>query len=159
EEMLNQPAEAIRAYGEVLANDADNLDALRALDRLYVAGHQWQDLGDNLTRQLVLCDDDRARVVLLVRFAQLRETHLREVAQAIETYRQVLELDASTAASTGALERLLTHADQRDHELTIATILEPIYQAAGDWSKQIGVYEIMVRHAFDPVRKIELLHG
>ena len=41
---------------------------------------------------------------------------------------------------------------------TIATILEPIYKARGEWHKQIGVYEIMVRHAFDPARKIELLH-
>ncbi len=159
EEMLAQPAEAIRAYNEVLSQDADNLSALRALDRLYVGGQQWQDLGDNLTRQLVLCEDDGERVLLLVRLAQLRETHLREVAQAIETYRQVLELDAKNSAATGALERLLKDPEHRDHELTIATILEPIYKGAGDWSKQIGVYEIMVRHAFDPVRKIELLHG
>jgi len=159
EEMLGQPAEAIRAYQEVIGQDADNLDALRALDRLYVGGQQWQDLADNLTRQLVLCEDDRERVLLLVRLAQLRETHLREVAQAIETYRQVLELDGKNGPAIGALERLITNPDQRDHELTIATILEPIYKASGDWTKQIAVYEIMVRHAFDPVRKIELLHG
>lgn len=162
EEMLEQPAEAIRAYQEVLAQDGDNLAALRALDRLYVGSQQWQDLGDNLGRQLVLIGDepdaDRQRVVLLVRLAQLRETHLRELAQAVETYRQVLDLDPRNGDAVGALERLLGQPAGKEHELTIATILEPIYKAAGDWAKQVGVYEIMVRHAFDPVRKIELLH-
>ena len=38
------------------------------------------------------------------------------------------------------------------------TILEPIYKARDEWQKLIGDYEIMVRHAFDPARKIELLH-
>jgi tetratricopeptide (TPR) repeat protein len=157
EEMLSQPTEAIRAYGEVLAQDADNLAALRALDRLYVGGQHWQDLGDNLTRQLTLCDDDRERVPLLNRLASLRETHLGEPAAAIETYRQVLELDGQNREATAALERLLGSAGG-EHELTIATILEPIYKAVRRWQKQIGVYEIMARHAFDPARKIELLH-
>jgi tetratricopeptide (TPR) repeat protein len=157
EEMLSQPTEAIRAYGDVLAQDADNLAALRALDRLYVGGQHWQDLGDNLTRQLTLCDDDRERVPLLNRLASLRETHLGEPAAAIETYRQVLELDGQNREATAALERLLGSAGG-EHELTIATILEPIYKQSGAWQKQIGVYEIMARHAFDPARKIELLH-
>jgi tetratricopeptide (TPR) repeat protein len=157
EEMLSQPTEAIRAYGDVLAQDADNLAALRALDRLYVGGQHWQDLGDNLTRQLTLCDDDRERVPLLNRLASLRETHLGEPAAAIETYRQVLELDGQNREATAALERLLGSAGG-EHELTIATILEPIYKQSGAWQKQVGVYEIMARHAFDPARKIELLH-
>ncbi|KAB2911170.1 MAG: tetratricopeptide repeat protein, partial [Kofleriaceae bacterium] len=162
EEMLEQPSEAVSAYQEVLAQDGDNVAALRALDRLFVAGQRWQDLGDNLGRQLILVPDgpegDRERVLLLGRLAQLRETHLRELAQAIETYRQVLELDTRNQDAVTALERLLGQPAGKEHELTIATILEPIYKQAGDWAKQVGVYEIMVRHAFDPVRKIELLH-
>src|SRR5262249_39420152 len=43
-------------------------------------------------------------------------------------------------------------------ELQVATILEPIWQAQSEWRKLIEVYEIMVRHALDPARKIELLH-
>ncbi|HVV83476.1 MAG TPA: tetratricopeptide repeat protein [Kofleriaceae bacterium] len=155
EEMLNQPADAIRAYNEILSQDADNVAALRALDRLYVGGQHWQDLGDNLGRQLVLAQTDGERVELLVRLADLRETHLRETAQAIDTYRQVLELDATNEPATKALERLIKNAE---HELSIATILEPIYQASGDWQKQIGVHEIQARHAYDPVAKNELLH-
>ena len=45
-----------------------------------------------------------------------------------------------------------------DHELSIATVLEPVYKEQGAWQKQIRVYEIMARHAYDPARKTELLH-
>ncbi len=155
EQMLNAPDDAIETYIEILGQAPDDLKALRALDRLYVGRAAWRDLGDNITRQLALVDQPAEQVGLLVRLAQLRETHLGEVAAAVETYRQVLDHEAANPDAIMALERLIT---QPEHELTIAAILEPIYKSRGDWAKQIGVYEIMAKHAFDPVRKIELLH-
>jgi tetratricopeptide (TPR) repeat protein len=155
EEVLQNPEDAVSTYNEILGQDPDNLMALRALDRLYLQGEQWQDLGDALTRQLTLATDESEQVILLVRLAQLRETHLGELAAAIETYRQVLDLQPQNDDAVTALERLIVN---HDHELTIAQILEPIYQATGNWERQIGVYEIMARHAYDPERKIELLH-
>lgn len=155
EEVLQNPEDAISTYNEILGQDPDNIIALRALDRLYVQGEQWQDLGDTLTRQLTLCESEAEQVVLLVRLAQLRETHLEELAAAIETYRQVLDLQPDNPDAVAALERLI---GSEDHELTIAQILEPIYQSTGNWERQIGVYEIMARHAYDPERKNELLH-
>jgi len=159
EEMLENQDEAIATYNEILGQSPDDLKALRALDRLYVARGAWRDLGDNISRQLTLVADlgtgQHEQVKLLVRLAQLRETHLGEVGAAVETYRQVLELEEQNRDAIAALERLLTNAE---HELTIANILEPIYKARGEWSKQIGVYEIMAKNAFDPMRKIELLH-
>ena len=155
EEMQNAPDEAIATYIEILGQAPDDLKALRALDRLYVGRAAWRDLGDNISRQLTLVEDVGQQVTLLVRLAQLRETHLGEVAAAVETYRQVLDHEEQNKDAIAALERLLK---QPEHELTIANILEPIYKARGDWKNQIGVYEIMARHAFDPTRKIELLH-
>ncbi|MBL0214683.1 MAG: tetratricopeptide repeat protein [Myxococcales bacterium] len=155
EEMLNNQDEAITTYNEILGQSPDDLKALRALDRLYVARGSWRDLGDNLGRQLTLVESPHEQVALLVRLAQLRETHLNEVGAAVETYRQVLDHEDQNRDAVAALERLITHAE---HELTIANILEPIYKAKGEWTKQIGVYEIMAKHAFDPARKIELLH-
>ncbi|HEX3477210.1 MAG TPA: tetratricopeptide repeat protein, partial [Kofleriaceae bacterium] len=161
EEMLGNQDEAIATYIEILGQAPDDMKALRALDRLYVARGAWRDLGDNISRQLTLVGmtdsgpDDQ--VALLVRLAQLREIHLGETAAAVETYRQVLELEDQNRDAIAALERLIGAAGG-EHELTIASILEPIYRARADWKQQIGVYEIMARHSFDPVRKIELLH-
>ena len=156
EEMLKNSEEAVSTYNEILSHDGENMQALRALDRLYVAGEQWHELGDALTRQLMLCEDDGERVELLVRLAALRETELEELAASIETYRQVLDIDSNNEAALVALERLIAHDD---HALNIAQVLEPIYKARADWQKQIGVYEIMASHAYDPERKIELLHS
>jgi golgin subfamily B member 1 len=155
EEMLGNPEEAIATYKEILGHDATNLRALKAQDRLFVGQSHWNDLADNLVRQLHLVDDRGEQVKLLVRLAELRERQLKEVAAAVDTYRQVLELDPGNETATKALERLIADPEQ---ELTIAQILEPIYRGRDDWQKQVGVYEIMVRHAFDPARKIELLH-
>jgi len=155
EEMLNNQDEAIATYNEILGQSPDDLKSLRALDRLYVARGQWRDLGDNLGRQLTLVEAPHEQVHLLVRLAQLRETHLNEVGAAVETYRQVLDHEDQNRDAVLALERLIAHPE---HELVIANILEPIYKAKGEWTKQIGVYEIMAKHAFDPARKIELLH-
>jgi tetratricopeptide (TPR) repeat protein len=154
--MLQNAEEAVSSYNEILGHDGDNVRALRALDRLYVQGENWHELGDNLSRQLTLVDHDGERVVLLVRLAQLRESQLEETAAAIETYRQVLELQHDNPEAIAALERLITN---EEHELTIAQILDPIYRATANWQNQIGVYEIMAKHAFDPERKIELYHG
>lgn len=155
EEMLNAPDEAISIYNEILGQAPDDLKALRALDRLYLGRQAWRDLGDNISRQLTLVEQPYEQVALLVRLAQLRETHLNELGAAVETYRQVLDHEDQNRDAVMALERLIANPE---HELTIANILEPIYKARGEWTKQIGIYEIMAKHAFDPARKIELLH-
>ncbi|MBI5482640.1 MAG: tetratricopeptide repeat protein [Deltaproteobacteria bacterium] len=155
EEMLQTPEEAVATYREVLAQDDANLKALKALDRLYQAGAHWHELADNLARQLSLTEDQAETVVLLNRLASLREQQLGEMAAAVDTYRQVLELDAADETAREALERLVKSPE---HELSVAQILEPIYKGRDVWQPLVGVYEIMVRHAFDPTRKIELLH-
>ena len=61
-----------------------------------------------------------------------------KVGAAVDTYRQVLELAAENEIAIAALERLI---GETEHELTIATVLEPVYQQTGDWQKQVGIYE------------------
>ncbi len=154
EDMLGKPEDAISTYNEILEHDGDSREALRALDRLHQGAGRWNDLAENLARQLVLTTRDAERVDLLVRLADLRETKLNEIAAAIDIYRQVLEIMADTRA-VGALERLI---QLPEHELAVAQILEPVYQTTDDWQSSVVVYEIMARHALDPERKIELLH-
>lgn len=156
EEMLHNVDEAIGTYQLVLAQDGGNAKALRALDRLYQAKGAWRELADNLSRRLALTDERGERVELLVRLAELREHQLGEVEAAVDTYRQVLELQPEHAGAMTALERLIA---QPAHELAVATIFEPIYRARGEWRKLVECSEIMVRHAQDPRHKIELLHG
>ncbi len=155
EEVLGNFEKAIETYKEVLGQDDANMSALRALDRLYLQQQMWNDLSENLQRQLVLTQEPAEQVILLNRLGNLRETKLSDRVQAVDTYRQVLELDPMNDEARGALESLIK---QPELELDVAGILEPIYKHRSDWANLIGVYEIMVRHSSDSVRKIELLH-
>jgi len=50
DEMLGQKEEAIATYNEILADDFENLQAIVALDRLYLARGAWTELAENLER-------------------------------------------------------------------------------------------------------------
>ena len=155
EEMLGDTDSAMDSYNEILAHDGDNVEALRSLDRLYGAAERWQDLADTIGRQLVLCEEDSEQATLLYRLAEIREQHLQETGSAVDTYRQVLDIAPDHEGTIVALERLVQNSD---HELVVAEILEPVYQTSSDWRKQVLVYGIIARHAYDPERKIQLYH-
>ncbi len=157
EEMLKKIPEAIETYREIVAADDTNLKALQALDRLYTQQEAWHELADNLTRQLDLTDaDSEEHVVLLNRLAELRKSRLGEAGAAVETYKKVLQEDPENDHAIASLEALLS---SEEHQLNVAQILEPIYRMRDDWQKSIRVYEVMVENTFDPVKKLELLHG
>ena len=155
EEKLGQPEQAIAAYREVLASDDTSLVALAALDALFTRQSMWAELADNLEAQLRLAETDEAQLALMLRLAALREGQMAQVEMAIDTYRQVLDRDATNESALGALERL--GKDER-FEVAIAEILEPLYRQAGDFAKLIGVHEVQVRRSDTPSRKVELLH-
>jgi tetratricopeptide (TPR) repeat protein len=155
EEKLGSPEDAIAAYQEVLALDESSQVALSALDALYTRQKMWSELAYNLESQLQLAPTEQGQLELILRLASLREREMRQVAEAIEGYRSVLERDPTNAAALSALERL---GRTEEFELLIAEILEPLYRQSGDYTRLIEVHEVQVRRAGDPARKVELLH-
>jgi tetratricopeptide (TPR) repeat protein len=153
--MLDQQEDAIATYNEVLADEDDNLQAIAALDRLYLAREAWSDLAENLSRQLTLSSDPGQETTLNLRLGELRLRRLEQPGLAVETYRRVLELDSHSDAAREALESLL---EEEEQQLSVAKILEPIYRSTNDWPKLVQAYEIMVTHSLDPSEKIGLLH-
>ncbi|MBM4319350.1 MAG: tetratricopeptide repeat protein, partial [Deltaproteobacteria bacterium] len=154
EEMLGNLAEATEVYRAILDEDNGNRQALEALDRLYSAREMWPDLAENLRRQLVLAEGDDA-LVLTLRLAALLEGELGEAREAIELYHAVLQRRDGDPLATAALERLMV---DREHRLTIALLLEPHYQAAGEWEKLSGTLEIQLAAAEDTYDRLQLLH-
>ena len=155
EEMLQDIDGAIETYGEILADDTQNRDAMTALERLYAATERWSDLADNLARQVALQGDPDAILNLSLRLGEIQLRKLDQAGLAVETYRRILEIAPQQPTAMEALEGLLGNPD---YQLEVAKILEPIYRSASDWSKLIGVYEIMAEHALEPSEKIRLLH-
>jgi len=154
EEVLGNPVEAIAAYIEVLTQDDQNVVAMRALARLYEQKGEVHELGNILQRQLTLTQDRAEQVDLMLRLAALRAAEGGGTGAALDTYRQVLDLDAENEHAIAAIEQFLGHTD---HRLDAAQILEPIYRTRGATQKLIGVYGIMAEQALDPTRRVELL--
>ncbi|HEV8320581.1 MAG TPA: tetratricopeptide repeat protein, partial [Myxococcota bacterium] len=154
EEKLGDRGAAIKTYQKILLLDAKSMDALRALERLFGAQKQWDDLAANLERQLELAEASEDVVALKYRLARLREGEMRQTAAAVEIYKEILSLDPDHADTTAAMERLL---GDDAHQLQVSRILEPLYEQKGLWPKVIGAYEIQIKHS-PPPERVELLH-
>ena len=113
------------------ATTRENLQALRALDRLYLARERVPRAG----RQPAAAAGADRRIrrdgrACSARLGLLREQQLDEPGAAVETYRRVLELEPEHAETIAALERILPNPE---HELAVAQLLEPVYRARGDY--------------------------
>ena len=152
--MLGNAEQAIVAWNVVLQDNPGNVQALRALDRLYLTRGEFRELADNLQRQLNLVAADPAETVaLLGRLGALREQHLGQLGGAVDTYSKILQIEPEHRETIAALERILPSPE---HEVDVAMLLEPIYKIRGDWPRLIGVYEVEARHTVDPEAKIAL---
>jgi len=158
EEMLANADESISAWKDVLGEAAEStpesMQALRALDRLYLARRDFRDLADNLQQQLHLTTEPADRVTLLVRLGQLRELNLGQPGAAVDTYRLVLEIDPEHPEAVAALGRILPDPD---YELQVAQLLEPVFRAHGDYQNLVRVQEVIAAHAGSPEEKIATL--
>src|SRR5262249_48228666 len=75
---------------------------------------------------------------------------LRDLARAVESYRDVLALDGTHEPTLQALDGLV-HGEQEP--VLAAQVLEPIFETGGEWERLIDVLDVMVRHSEDPLRR------
>src|SRR5690606_32842741 len=144
-------ARAIETYQAILDIDPDELPAIQQLDRLFTAAERWYDLLQNLERQVELADTMAEVVGLKYRIGQLWQHRLQDLARAIDSYREALEIDAAHHETLAALDGIL-HAqkDEPGEPVMAALVLEPIYEAGGEYEKLVDVLEVMVAHSEDP---------
>ena len=131
------------------------LPAIQSLDRLYGQAERWYDLLGNLERQVELSETSGETVALKYRIGHLWQIRLGDVARAIESYREALEMDPSHAETLHALDGLV-HG--KVEPVMAARVLEPIYETGGEYAKLVDVLEVMVAHNEDPLARVELLH-
>ncbi|MCA1663883.1 MAG: tetratricopeptide repeat protein, partial [Myxococcales bacterium] len=112
---IKDNARAIGAYQDILKDSPDELQAFRALDRIYVATQDWKELSPVIMRELKLVPpgDNGAIVELKFRLGQLREQHLGDVKGAVDMYRDILDLEPTHAGARAALERRLGDEEHR----------------------------------------------
>ncbi|HEY2406375.1 MAG TPA: tetratricopeptide repeat protein [Polyangiaceae bacterium] len=155
ERELHDVRRAIDTYQKVLELDPDDLTALGRLDVLYQTAGNWQELLSILQHEAELTADPAEAVSYQFRIAELYEKHLLDIERAVELYREILNIQPDHAPTLSALEGIKS-GDKSP--LAAASVLEPVYDAMGEYQKLISVLEVQVRFGEDPFAKVELLH-
>ena len=84
---------------------------------------------------------------------EVARTELLDLTEAIEAYRQVLDLQLGHDEARHALEELLSEGSEA---YIIACILEPAYIARGDFESLVRVLNVEIEHVEDPEARYEL---
>ena len=154
EEALFNLPEAIEAYRAVLDLDENDEEGVQALDRLYTETERWEDLCELLNRRCDFAQGEEEVVALKYRVGAIQELEMTEREAAVDYYEQVLSRDPAHMDTITALERLVVEQDQR---FRVAQILEGIYEATGDWSNLVSIYDAELEFIDDKDRRLFLL--
>ena len=155
ERELSDVSRAIDTYQKVLELDPDDFTALGRLDVLYQTAQNWPELLSVLQHESELTQDPAEAVSFQYRIAELFERHLSDVERAVELYRDILGIQPDHQPTLTALEGI---KDGDRSALAAAGVLEPVYDAMGEWQRLVSVLEVQVRHAEESYSKVELLH-
>lgn len=152
---LTDLPKAIETYQAILDLDPGDLAALQALDVLLARAERWYDLLGNLERQVELASDTNALVDLKFRIGSLWQHKLGDVTRAIESYQDALSMDPGHSETLLALDGMV---DGTAEPVAAARVLEPIYEASGDYVKLVRVLDVLATHSEEPASRVALLH-
>ena len=145
DEQLGKPTEAIEAYTDILGEYGfGEVEAFRALDRLYEAEERWQDLAETLERRIELAESHEEIAAHKFRLGRVLDQFLEEKSRAVELYREVLTILPEHDGGRQALEGLL---DNQEVGSAAARILEPIYEVQEQWEALIRVLRVLHQEA------------
>ncbi|MEM9491697.1 MAG: tetratricopeptide repeat protein, partial [Myxococcota bacterium] len=139
--------QAIATYKRILEVEFDDRNSVLALDRLYLASEQWNELAEILVKETQLAESDEEIIGLQFRLGQVLEQNLGDLPRAIEVYRDILTTDPEHGPTLSALE-LLFH--EGHHQMEIAGILEPLYETSGQFEKLHNIYAVQLGKIEDP---------
>ena len=156
EEQLEDHSAAIDEYRRVLDLVEDDLEALEALDRLYITTSDSASRAEVIERRVQLADDGGVEQLMLKnRLASLYEDELGEVPRAMEVWREVLDVEPT---DTDAVRGLETQLETEDYAMAASAILEPLYVAQGAPTQLARLLEIRLLHVHDLEERRSLYH-
>ncbi|HEX7601588.1 MAG TPA: tetratricopeptide repeat protein, partial [Polyangiaceae bacterium] len=133
---LNDTANAIRVYRRVFDElDRAHEGAIAALGQIYETLGSWNELNTVYERELENAAGDSAAADIRAKLAHLAASKLNDPAQAIETWKTVLDLRGEDPEALGALADLYEHqAMWRE----LVEILERQYEIAADDDQRVN---------------------
>ncbi|MGB5810554.1 MAG: hypothetical protein WBG86_08500, partial [Polyangiales bacterium] len=139
EEQLGDLPAAAGRHWQILEDNAHDVDALRAVERLSQQLKQWDRLDAALAKRLEsnMADDDRLAVHL--QLADLRRIYLEDPSGALESYRDSLGLDGRNAVAVQGVEAISAEGGALfDRAIEL---LEPAYSKRGDFQKLANLWK------------------
>ncbi|QDG54293.1 tetratricopeptide repeat protein [Persicimonas caeni] len=153
DEQLGEPTEAIMTYQTVVGIDEEDIDAVRALSRLFQGTQRWPELLDNLAveRDFAAGLDELNDIEM--RMAIVLMDKLDAPFDAVEHLENVVERDA---AHMDAREALLELLDRPEARGDVAPILQRVYRGREEWGELQGLYEQQLEYLEEPQKRAEV---
>lgn len=150
---LEQSADAIDTYRQILDIDETEMGALEKLDELFETTEQWHELLEILEQELRLSQYEEDAETFKFRIGRLWEVHLGDCLRAVEVFEEVLQQNGEHRPSIEALEGLV---ERGENEVDAARVLQPLYQEKGEWEKLVHILRLLITAAHEQERKLDL---
>jgi tetratricopeptide (TPR) repeat protein len=133
---LQDDSEALKRFQAASDQGPANLEALRGLDRLYSKLGRFQDLLDNLARQVEVAATPRQKVTLWERIAAIYDEEFLNHEKAADALTQVLAIDS---ANENALTALIRHSRALDRWEDVASLYERQLKLVSDEPRRLAL--------------------
>jgi tetratricopeptide (TPR) repeat protein len=144
-EKLKKPGISIDLWRQVLSEDAENLEALGELEKLFEREKAWTDLGDVLQKQVAVAGDATKRAAILVKLGVLYTEKVQDTGRATSAWQALLTAEPENRRAQDALKKL--YLQQKDWNA-----LEGFYASQGKWDELVRVLERQSETEEDPAR-------
>jgi tetratricopeptide (TPR) repeat protein len=147
---LNLDAMVVNLYGQVLALDSADPDALRVLAEKYEAMRRWPDLVALLQKQVDTAIDADERIGLNLRIAHLYLDKFRNQAEAIKAYEAVLGDDPGNRT---AIENLQDMYEKRREWEKLVAVQRQLADTEADPAARAAKYKEIADNATKKIRR------
>jgi tetratricopeptide (TPR) repeat protein len=148
-ERLNRPADAIALYQKTLEIDPNRVDVLDALEKLSERSRDFTTLASALERRVDLEADAAGKLAALQKLGTVYADHVQDPAQAVRTWRRVLEMSPGHSRALRVLREAYLGSGDFD-------ALEELYGSQNDWEGLSEVLSTAADRAKDNVTKVTL---
>src|SRR5205814_2604670 len=133
-EKMKKASVSIELWQKVLADDADNVEALGELEKLYEREKAWNELGAVLERQVAATTDAARKSAIYVKLGILFTEKVHNAAQATAAWQALLAMEPENRRAQDALKKL--YLQSKDWNA-----LEAFYASQNKWDELVRVLE------------------
>ena len=144
-----KPELAVALWGEVLDCDANDLQALTALEQGYEREKNFAKLAEIVERKAAATTDAAPKALALLKLAQLLGDRLGQTERALEVYEELLEVEPANARAREAIRKGSIELQQWER-------LELLYSRDDNWSEYARQLEGLVGTLKQAEVKVEL---